>query len=286
MTIPASKLQMLNQVLADLTTLPNISAIVLGGSMAMGNASASSDIDLGLYYFPDKPFDIEQVKAIAAKYQQGEGLTGTGFYGWGPWVNGGAWIHTSSGEMDFIYRNLDQVETTIEKAMKGIWENDFEQQPPYGFSSVIYLAETHYCQVLYDPQDIILRLKALVLQYPQPLKNAIVQQSLWAAEFALWQADKFAGKQDVYNTMGCFTRVMKKIIDALFALNERYPMGDKRAVEMIAQMPHRPVQLAQQVNSIFAIAGNDLSAAVLQLRNLFEHVVLLAGPLYKPYFQL
>jgi hypothetical protein len=35
----------------------------------------------------------------------------TGTYEWGPWVNGGAWIQTSAGKVDFLYKNLDQVRT-------------------------------------------------------------------------------------------------------------------------------------------------------------------------------
>jgi hypothetical protein len=62
----------------------------------------------------------------------------------GTWVNGGAWIQTSSGQVDFLYRNLEQVTATITKAKNGEWENDFEQQPPYGFSSVIYLQRSAF----------------------------------------------------------------------------------------------------------------------------------------------
>jgi hypothetical protein len=138
-------------------------------------------------------------------------VTVTDFYQWGAWVNGGAWIDTISGEVDFVCRNIEQVKSTIEKSKDGIYETDFEQQPPYGFSSVIYLAETHYCIPLYDPDKVIQELKMEVKDYPPKLKQTIIQQSLWSAEFTLWQADKYAKEFDLYNTVGCFTRALKKL---------------------------------------------------------------------------
>ena len=79
-------------------------------------------------------------------------LTVTGFYEWGAWVNGGAWIHNPVCKVDFLYRNLDQVKRTIDDAKRGILHHDYAQQPAYGFYSVIYLAETQICLPLYDPQ--------------------------------------------------------------------------------------------------------------------------------------
>lgn len=64
-------------------------------------------------------------------------------------------------KVDFIYRNLEQVTTTIQKAKNGEWENHFEQQPPYGFSSIIYLAEINTCISLYDPDAFISLIKSL-----------------------------------------------------------------------------------------------------------------------------
>ncbi|TAD89115.1 MAG: DUF4037 domain-containing protein, partial [Bacteroidetes bacterium] len=196
-------------------------------------ATESSDLDIGIYYSEQNPFDIEKVKIIADTYSDSGQATVTGFYEWGPWVNGGAWISTRIGEVDLLYKNIDQIARTIDKAQNGIWESSYEQQPPYGFSSVIFLAETQSSLPLYDPEDVVKNLKDSIQQYPPMLKQSIVQQSLWSAEFTIWQAEKFASKADMYNTVGCLTRAINNIISALFALNEMYPMGDKRAIEII-----------------------------------------------------
>jgi Nucleotidyltransferase domain len=285
-TIPEAKKKTLDNIVNDLKTVDDIAAIVLGGSHCIGMANEYSDLDIGIYYHETSPFDIEKIKRITKKYSTDDITTVTRFYQWGAWVNGGAWINTASGEVDFIYRNIEQVKSTIEKCRNGIWENDFEQQPPFGFSSVIYLAETRYCCPLYDPDHIIQELKGAVKDYPLKLKQTIIQQSLWSAEFALWQADKFAGKQDMYNSLGCFTRASKNIIDALFALNELYSIGDKSAIQIISQMPKCPAKLNEQIEDILNIKKHNLAGNAKRLRNLFEQAVSLAGEMYCPYFIL
>src|SRR5450631_2447526 len=58
--------------------------------------------------------------------------------------------------------------------------------PPYGFSSMIYLAETQTCIPLSDLNNLIASLKKDIQYYPVKLKESVIQQSLWSAEFAIW----------------------------------------------------------------------------------------------------
>lgn len=286
MRIHETKRKTLDYIINDLKQIENIAAIVLGGSHCIGMAEENSDLDIGLYYHELAPFDIEHIRFVARKYNIDDTLTVTNFYQWGTWVNGGAWINTISGEVDFVYRNIEQVKSTIKKSITGIWENDFEQQPPFGFSSVIYLAETKFCYPLYDPHGIIREMKNDVENYPLKLKQTIVQQSLWSAQFTLWQAEKFVAKRDIYNLMGCFTRILKKMTDALFALNETYALGDKRAIQIITNMPKRPDKLEKYVEEILAIKNDDMYTSFEKIKNLFEQVVSLADRMYHPYFKL
>jgi hypothetical protein len=284
--LPDAKQKMLDGLIADLKLVEGVRAVVLGGSYAIGMATEGSDLDLGIYYSEQQPFDIEKIKAISEKYADNEQPTVTGFYEWGPWVNGGAWINTANGEVDFLYKNIEQITKTIENAKNGIWENNFEQQPPYGFSSVIFLAETNNSLPLYDPEEVVKNLKESVKQYPPRLKQSIVQQALWSAEFTIWQAEKFASKVDIYNTVGCLTRAINNIVSALFALNETYPMGDKRAINILEQAKIRPVGLAAKIDNILCCNQHTLIDNVLQLKNLFDEIVAFANGQYKPYYKL
>jgi hypothetical protein len=113
---------MLNQAADALRTVPNIVAIVLGGSYASGLAHSGSDLDIGLYYREAAPFPIGDVRSVAESISaNGSAPIVAGLYEWGPWVNGGAWIRTPAGKVDLPYRNLDQVQAVIDEGQRGVW---------------------------------------------------------------------------------------------------------------------------------------------------------------------
>lgn len=181
MKLPDEKQKLLNDITNELKQVDGVKAIVLGGSYAIGMATENSDLDIGIYYSELNPFDTEKIRNVAEKIAKSDKPTVTGYYEWGPWVNGGAWINTENGEVDFLYKNIEQITRTIDNAKNGIWENNFDQQPPYGFSSIIFLSETQNSIPLYDPYDVVKNLKVSVKQYPQKLKESVIQQSLWSA---------------------------------------------------------------------------------------------------------
>lgn len=231
--MPANKQRVLERLVEHLRSVPEMAGVVLGGSYATGAFDDSSDLDIGLYYREARPFSIAEIQCIAHSIADQGMFTITDFYEWGPWVNGGAWIQTEAGKVDFLYRNLDQVERTIRDAHQGIIAHDYDQQPTYGFYSVIYLAEIQTCVSLFDPDLQIARLKRRVERYPPKLKKTIIGESLWSAEFTLRFAHKFANQGDIYNTVGCLARVASNLTQALFALNERYFIGDKKVMEKL-----------------------------------------------------
>jgi len=286
MRLADDKQKLLDNITEELKLIDGIKAIVLGGSYAIGMATENSDLDIGIYYSEQNPFDIGKIREVAKKIANNDQPTVTDFYEWGLWVNGGAWINTVNGEVDFLYKNIEQITRTIDNSKDGIWENNFEQQPPYGFSSIIFLAETQNNLPLYDPDEIVKKLKESVKQYPQKLKQSVIQQSLWSAEFTIWQAEKFVAKIDIYNTVGCLTRAINNIVSALFALNEIYPMGDKRALSILEHAENRPANLTNKINSILCCEKDRIAENVLQLKDLFNETVGLAKGSYKPYYKL
>lgn len=286
MELSKEKEEILQKIVASLCQIDGVAAIVLGGSHAIGMATESSDLDIGIYYTEDKPFDIQEIRKVAESIAHGDHPVVTGFYEWGRWVNGGAWIKTAKIDVDFLYKNIRQISETIEQAQRGIWEIDFEQQPPYGFFSVILLAETHYCRSLYDPAGIIENLKKSVKVYPQKLKESIIQQALWSAEFAIWQGRGFAKKQEAYNALGCLTRAANRIVMALFAINELYPLGDKRALQILESAPKRPENLTEIVSSMLFCTQDTLFKSMEAAKSLHQQAAALAAGLYQPYYEL
>lgn len=287
--LPKPKQHLLGTLVDRLSAIEGMVAVVLGGSYASGTFHEASDMDIGLYYEDSAPFSIEAIRAVAEGVAENGNVTVTGFYEWGPWVNGGAWIHTPHGKVDFLYRNLSQVRRIIAEAREGIVYHDYDQQPTYGFYSVIYLAETQVCIPLYDPASQITQLKQQVAEYPPKLKQKIIADALWSAEFTLVHARGFAAQRDVYNTAGCLTRIASNLTQALFALNERYFIRDKKVIETLKSFPILPEGYGDTLQSILAHPGStveELSQSVHGMEQVWRSVVALPGVEYEPKFRL
>ena len=287
--IPEPKRFLLQQLIAQLSPLPGMAAIALGGSYAGDTQHAASDLDIGLYYHEAEPFEVAAIRHVADSVSVQGPVAVTDFYGWGAWVNGGAWIHTAQGKVDFIYRNLEQIERTIAEAQQGIVHHDYDQQPAYGFYSAIYLAEVQICIPLYDPEGYLAGLKRQVATYPPRLKRTVIADALWSAEFTLIHARGFAAQGDVYNTAGCLTRVASNLTQALFALNEHYFIRDKGAMETLATFALLPAGHVEQVTRILAAPGSTadaLNESVQTMEQVWRRVVALPGVGYEPQFHL
>jgi len=287
--IPADKRRLLEELRVALGAVANIEAIALGGSHARGTERPSSDLDIGLYYREAAPFDIADIARIARAFASGGEPTVTGFYEWGPFVNGGAWIHNPVCKIDFLYRNLDQLAREVAEAKAGRWSHSFDQQPPFGFRSVTTLGEIHCCKPLCDPADVLGALKMEVMDFPPALKSKIVQDVLWAAEFAFVHADNFARSGDVPNAVACMTRIFHYLVQALFAINEVYFMNDKRALTEIAKLPRAPQDFGGLISTILSKPGYttvELAGSLERLRTLFVETVGLTNGRYQPRFSL
>ncbi len=86
---------------------------------ASGRATATSDLDFGLYYRESAPFSIDRIAQVAHKLATDRSPVVVDFYSWGPWVNAGAWIATLVGNVDFLYRNVNLAERTINHTRSG-----------------------------------------------------------------------------------------------------------------------------------------------------------------------
>ena len=99
----SSRIALLSTITLDLSKIPEVAAVVLGGSYARGTARPDSDIDVAVYYSEKSPPEIAAIRQCAEKISSPEHPpTVAGFYKWGPWVNGGAWIHTPGGKLDLL----------------------------------------------------------------------------------------------------------------------------------------------------------------------------------------
>jgi predicted nucleotidyltransferase len=135
-----------------LAAIDGIAAVVLGGSRARGTAHAESDIDLGIYYHPDRPLDVDALRTLARELDNGgTAATVTAPGEWGAWINGGAWLQIEGHHVDWLYRDLGLVTRTIAQCRAGRHTCDYQPGHPHGFHNHMYMAEVHHCRVLHDP---------------------------------------------------------------------------------------------------------------------------------------
>ena len=279
----------LQVIVAKLIKVDGLQAIVLGGSWASGTQRPDSDIDLGLYYREASSLDINQIRKIANELNDFPDPEVTELGGWGRWVNGGAWLTVKGQRVDFLYRNIDFVSMIIDECNRGETQFDYLQQPPYGFYSYIYCAETQMCKILYDPQNAIAGLKSKVSSYPELLKSNIIHGFLWHAEFSLEVAKKSANSGDVYFVAGCLTRIASSLVQVLYALNETYFISDKRLKKDVEQFSLKPQDFALRLDRILGEIGRDskkIEETLLNTQSLLSEVIELCRDQYTPKFDL
>ena len=277
-------LPIVEELVVRLAAIEGVVAVALGGSYARGTQRSDSDIDLGLYYRDGLPFSIDALKDITDDVDDSGRPAITDFGGWGRWVNGGAWLTISGQRVDFIYRSLDDIERVIGACRRGepVW--DYLQQPPYGFHNHIYLGELSICRPLHDPTGVLTALKRKLDPYPEALKRSIASKRLRGVEFDLTHARKFAERGDVYNTAGCLTRCAAQLVQVVYALNERYFISDKGALEEIEAFSKKPPDFPERLRAILArpgASGEELLESVERTADLHRELIERAGGLYE-----
>ena len=173
--------------------------------------------------------------------------------------------------VDWLYRDLGVVERTVRECSAGRPSVHYQPGHPHGFHTHIYMGEIHYCRPLYDPECALESLKEAAENYPPRLKQALIRGQLWEARFALDTCRKPAARGDAFYVVGCLFRCAACMVQALFALNERYLINEKGAIEATDFLPLRPANFKETVNSVLARPGEhpeQLETSVERLENL------------------
>jgi predicted nucleotidyltransferase len=270
----------LTQVVARVSKIEGIQAIVLGGSRARGTADERSDIDLGIYYDGKHPFSIPALGAAAKELddRHADGLV-TSFGGWGPAVNGGGWLEIGGNHVDFLYREIGAVRDAIEDCLAGRPRSIYQIGHPLGFHIQIYAGEVHVCRPLYDPASAIAQLKSLVREYPEEFRAAAVTKHLIDAEFEISIAAKPAARADVMYVAGCLFRAAGFMTLVLYALNRKFFMNEKGAFAESRGFAIKPARFHDTVASVLGRVGTtpaDLSKSVVSLQSLAAELRQLA----------
>jgi len=270
---------LINTIVEKLKRVDGVSAIVLGGSRARGTHTSKSDIDLCIYYHHGRPLDLVALEKIAMEIDDSHrtGLI-TPIGGWGPWINGGGWLTVQSQAVDFLYRDLNKVESIIDECLAGQVDMFYQPGHPHGFVSSIYLAEVVVCQPLWEADGKITALKERVHPYPPALQKALIQKFAWEIDFALQTGKKSIARKDVAYAAGCCFRSVACILQVLFALNEEYWLNEKGALFIADQFQLRPNSLKERIEEAFSrlsVDGQSIGEAIALLEEINQDVDVL-----------
>lgn len=256
-----SPIDLANEVAQRLSAIEGVVAVVLGGSAARGEADERSDLDLGIYYRPERPPSVAALRALAQELDDRHPPdAATDYGGWGPWINGGAWLEIRGKRVDWIYRDMAKVAHCMAECRAGRPTLHYQPGHPHGWHTHMYMGEVHHGRALFDPEGAFARLQAETTPYPPLLKAAHLRGSLWEAGFAIETCHKAVERGDVFYVSGCLFRSAACLVQVLFALNERYFLNEKRSVQTVATFRLKPERFTETVTEILSSLGTDAAS--------------------------
>jgi Polymerase beta, Nucleotidyltransferase len=255
-------LELAQAVTQRLSKVESVVAVVLGGSHARGDAKPNSDIDLAMYYHPENPLNIAQLRALAdelegadptLKLYEDRGPTELG--GWGPFINGGAWLEIQGQRMDWLYSNISEVQQAISDAVAGKSVLHHRPGHPHGFHTHIFVGQVHFAKALYDPTGAFGKLKEQVLEYPPKLRRFLIREFNGQIDVALASSEKSAARGETYYVAGSLFECAACLVQMLFALNEKYFINEKGSVDLVETFTLKPKDFALRIHTALGNVG-------------------------------
>jgi predicted nucleotidyltransferase len=270
---------MLERLVEALRPVEGLAAIALGGSRGRGTAGPTSDYDIGLYYRPDRPLDVVSLRRAIAPLVDDPDPAVTKIGEWGPWIVGGGWLTVEGQEVDLLYRDLEAVGRVIDDARQGRFTMHYQVGHPHGFCSAIWMGEVATCRVLHDPYGALARLKDRTRYFSIPYRDAIIASFGWEADFAIDNARLAVRRGERNHVAGCAYRALSCLAQVLFALNGRYLINEKGALDEAASFPVTVEGLSGRAAYIWKQIGDgELEGALDGLRDLLTGMNALLPP--------
>nr|WP_255259715.1 nucleotidyltransferase domain-containing protein [Lentibacillus sp. CBA3610] len=158
----------LDEVSHEISNVPGVVGVVLGGSRARGTHHETSDIDIGIYYDEATGFDVKAVEKIAQQLDDKHRENLVSSLGeWGPWINGGGWLGVEGYHVDLIFGTFTGSHKLLMIVYQAMFHRTIHTGHPHAFLNVMYMGEIAICEFLTDPEKQIADLKAKTMPYPR-----------------------------------------------------------------------------------------------------------------------
>ena len=233
---------MVNQLFRELSSLPQIEAIALGGSRAGVHFDESSDYDVYLYC--TESVDENVRRTLLAKYCSYMEI-GNRF-----WETEDNCTLKNGIDIDILYRDLDDFCSGLSYVV--------EQCQPYNAYTTCMWHNLKTCKILFDRNGRLTAAKERFdVPYPEKLRSAILERGwdllrkkLPAYELQINKAVKRGDLISVNHRTAAF---LETYFDILFALNRQTHPGEKRMVQFcLERCEILPKNFEKNLNTLFA----------------------------------
>lgn len=250
---------MVNELFRELSALPQVEAIALGGSRAGEHYDASSDYDVYLYC--TAPVPEEARRAILSRYCSRMEI-GNQF-----WELEDNCVLKDGVDIDILYRDLDAFANGVAHVVERF-------QPSNAYTTCMW-HNLLTCKVVYDRDGRLTAAKARFdVPYPPQLKANIIARGRSLLHAALpayrLQIEKAVKRGDLVSINHRTAAFLESYFDVLFALNEQTHPGEKRLVQLCRERcPLLPHRFEENLNDLF----RDLFTAPQQVSSHLEAIL-------------
>ncbi len=232
---------MFQSLIRELSSLPQMDAIALGGSRAGDSYDDKSDYDVYLYCTDFIPDDVR--RNILSKYCSYIEL-GNHF-----WELEDNCTLNNGVDIDILYRNLDDFTQGIAAVAEGY-------QAGNGYTTCMW-HNLNTCKILYDRhRRLAAAKKRFSIPYPVQLKENIILRNRKLLHGTLpaysSQILKAVNRGDLISVNHRTSAFLESYFDILFALNEQTHPGEKRLISLVKKnCPLLPKDFEKNLNSLF-----------------------------------
>lgn len=234
----------LMQMVEDYKRLPEVEAIVLGGSSAAKSDDNHSDYDVYIYCNKKEP-DVEKRRQIALKYSDNPEIDNHYF------ETGDVYYLRETGKpIDIMYRSTDWIEDSI----KRVWQ---EGNASLGYTTC-FVDNVNKSQILYDKSGWFNCIQKLTqTPYPKKLADNIIDKNLSFMKGVMFsyydQLNSAVKRNDYVSVNHRSAAFLASYFDVIFAHNRVMNPGEKRLVEFaLKNCKELPKDFEKDVESMSA----------------------------------
>jgi hypothetical protein len=155
---------------------------------------------------------------------------------------------------------------------------DYQPGHPHGFCSAIWMGEVALCRPLHDLDGALAVLKAMTEPYPELLRQALIRRFVWEVLFSIENGEIAVARGDQTHVAGCAYRALCCVGQVLFALNRRYLINEKGALDEASGFPVTIPRLDARATTVWqAIGRRDFRDSFDELRAMHGELKALAG---------